>query len=125
MYNSVHIIATTTSGPRRQNGIAWSFRTTSANPLEQDFTRADHILVDGTLVSRFAPIRELNRGDREPDALASGSGASEQPSALSQTGDAPFWEASSQLPRRGSGRRPSQSGPQPQSGTEIQNSIER
>jgi single-strand DNA-binding protein len=75
--------------------------------------QGDHILVEGTLVSstfdreygkgkkativkhtvwqiRADSIRKLNRAEKEPEALASGSDAAEQPSALSQTGDAPF-----------------------------------
>jgi single-strand DNA-binding protein len=76
--------------------------------------QGDHILVEGTLVSstydreygkgkktttvkhtvwqiRADSIRKLNRGEKEPEAIASGSGTvDEQPSALSQIGDAPF-----------------------------------
>ena len=40
---------------------------------------------------RADSIRKLNRGEKEPDAIASSSAAiAQQPSTLTQTGDAPF-----------------------------------
>jgi single-strand DNA-binding protein len=75
--------------------------------------QGDHILVEGALVSsacdreygkgkkattvkhtvrqiRAASIRKLNRGEKQPEALSSGSAPAEQRSTLSQTGAAPF-----------------------------------
>lgn len=75
--------------------------------------QGDHVLVEGTLLSstykreygkgkkattvkhtvwqiRADSIRKLNRGEKEPEALPSGSDSAEQPATHSQTGGAPF-----------------------------------
>ena len=76
--------------------------------------QGDHVLVEGTLVSssyereygkgkkattvkhtvwqiRADSIRKLNRGEKEPEAITSGSGSiAQEPSTLTETGDAPF-----------------------------------
>lgn len=91
--------------------VAWN---TWGECVAGSLHQGDHILVEGTLVSsnydreygkgkkattvkhtvwqiRADSIRKLNRGEKEPEAIASGSDAvAEHPSALSQTGDAPF-----------------------------------
>jgi len=91
--------------------VAWN---SLGERVAASLRQGDHVLVEGTLVSsrydreygrgkkaatvkhtvwqiRATSIRKLNRGEKEPEAIASGSDSvAEQPSALTQTGDAPF-----------------------------------
>jgi single-stranded DNA-binding protein len=89
--------------------IAWN---SLGERVAASLHQGDHILVEGTLVSstyereygkgkkattvkhtvwqiRADSIRKLNRGEKEPEAIASGS-ASAQPSTLTQSEGAPF-----------------------------------
>lgn len=91
--------------------VAWN---SLGERIAASLHQGDHVFVEGTLVSssyereygkgkkattvkhtvwqiRADSIRKLNRGAKEPEALASGSDAvAAQPSVLSQTGGAPF-----------------------------------
>jgi single-strand DNA-binding protein len=91
--------------------VAWN---SLGDRVAVSLRQGDHVLVEGTLVSssydreygkgkrattvkhtlwqiRADSIRKLNRGEKEPGTVASDSSVcAEQPSTLSQTGDAPF-----------------------------------